>query len=206
MVSDPANGSRILLSTNRIWSSTDAGVTWKAITAASQRGWNSAEPVTALTLAPSDSKTTYAAAGGHIFHTTDVTAANPTWTARDLPDLQSISAIVVNPKDATAVCVARDKYVAARVYCSTTGGQNWNNATGDLPDGPVLALTADYRTSPATLYVGTLAGVYASVDGGAHWAVFGAGLPNTAVAILVLQNNLLSAATHGRGAWQILVN
>ena len=160
----------------------------------------------ALAIAPSDSKTTYAAAGGHLFQTTDVTASNPTWTTRELPDKQSISAIVVNPADAANVCVARDVYVASRVLCSTTGGQTWNDVTGNLPSGPVLSLLADQRTSPATLYAGTLAGVYASTDGGNNWSVFGAGLPNTAVPILVLQGDLLSAATHGRGAWQILVN
>jgi hypothetical protein len=32
----------------------------------------------------------------------------------------------------------------------------------------------------------------------------GSSLPNTAVTALSLQGNILTAATHGRGAWQIL--
>ena len=36
------------------------------------------------------------------------------------------------------------------------------------------------------------------------WTVFGSGMPNTAVSSMSLQGTILTAATHGRGAWQIL--
>ena len=67
--------------------------------------------------------------------------------------------------------------------------------TGYLPQTPVLSLAVDWTANPPALYAGTLAGVYTSVNRGAHWTVFGTGLPNTAVAALVLQNGILAAAT-----------
>src|SRR5207253_2472477 len=66
MVLDPSNGSRLLIGTNRLWLSTDAGVTWKTITAANQAGWNSAEPISAIAIAASNPQVVYAAAGGHL--------------------------------------------------------------------------------------------------------------------------------------------
>lgn len=210
LVADPTNGARVLIGTYRLWSSTDAGVTWKSITAANQRGWQSSDPISAIAYAPSDPKTVYASAGGHVFVTTDITAATPSWTSGDIAevkaDLQQLSALVVNPQDPASLCAVRNTYTAGQVFCSANGGKSWNNLSGDLPKAPVLSLAIDYRVSPAVLYAGTLSGVFASTDGGAHWLPYGASLPNTAVPVLTLQGDTLTAATHGRGAWQILVN
>lgn len=206
MVVDPANGGRILIGTYRLWWSTDAGVTWKAVTAPNQRGWTSQDPVTALAFAASDSKTVYAAAGGHVFVTTDITATNPSWVRRDLPDTQEVSAFVVDRRDKNLLCLARNTYAAGQVFCSTDGGQRWKDVSGNLPKAPVLSLVVDQRPVPAAMYAGTLAGVYASTDGGATWSVYSSGLPNAAVPVLSLDGDTLTAATHGRGVWQTLVN
>jgi len=58
------------------------------------------------------------------------------------------------------------------------------------------------------LYVGTDTGVYVSADGGSSWTVLGAGLPSAYVHDLVIhpRDNVLVAATHGRGMWAIDVN
>jgi hypothetical protein len=54
-------------------------------------------------------------------------------------------------------------------------------------------------------FVGTDIGVYRSTDAGAHWSNFSQGLPNTAIYDLRLRpgSNLLRAATHGRGLWEL---
>jgi len=205
MVVDPNNGARLVIGTYRLWLSSDAGSTWNVAATAGQGEWSTTDPVTAIAFAPSDSTAVYAAAGGHLIASNDFNSGSPTWRNRDLPDVQPISAIAVSASDANSLCIARNLYGTGLVFCSSNGGQTWRAATGDLPQAPVLSLLMDSRTTPATLYAGTIAGVRYSIDSGAHWLPLGAGLPNAAVPVLALQGRLLAAGTHGRGAWEMLL-
>ena len=51
------------------------------------------------------------------------------------------------------------------------------------------------------LYAATERGVYVSADDGAHWQALQTGLPRTSVRDLVVKDNDLVIATHGRGFW-----
>ena len=52
------------------------------------------------------------------------------------------------------------------------------------------------------LYAATERGVtYASADDGTHWQALQSGLPRTSVRDLVVKDNDLVIATHGRGFW-----
>jgi photosystem II stability/assembly factor-like uncharacterized protein len=204
MVIDPSDGAHVLFGTYRLWYSGNEGDSWQAITQPDQNGWQTSDVITALAYAPSASRTVYAAAGGSLYLTTDIRAANPMWAQLALPDPLEISSIVVNPADSTNLCVSRNTYVDGQILCSADSGQTWVDLSGTLPAAPVLSLAIDFSQNPAVFYAGTIAGVYNSVDGCVTWAQYGFGLPNAAVAAVVLQGNILTAATHGRGAWQIL--
>ena len=58
------------------------------------------------------------------------------------------------------------------------------------------------------LFASTDQGVYASIDGGANWALFGTGLPDVEIFDLELQSpsRILRAATHGLGVFQISIS
>jgi len=75
--------------------------------------------------------------------------------------------------------------------------------SSNLPNTPVAALVVD-PTVPTTLYVATDVGVFRSVDEGASWTSFDAGLPNVSVVDLAVDpaRGLLRAATHGRSMFQ----
>jgi autotransporter-associated beta strand protein len=92
------------------------------------------------------------------------------------------------------------------VFFSSDAGQHWVDITSNLPDIPVWKLALDPRDG--TLYVGTDLGVYVSVNGGVTWQVFGSGLPQVQVRDLFLDqsNNTLTAATYGRGVFQLELN
>ena len=120
----------------------------------------------------------------------------------------SDGALAVDPNNPLVVYLVRRSFGGGKVFESGNGGGGWLNLTRNLPDVPAHAIVLDPRTSPATLYVGTDAGVYQSVNGGSSWTRFGTGLPNTMVTDLQLstQRDFLDAATYGRGAWQIPIN
>jgi len=61
--------------------------------------------------------------------------------------------------------------------------------------------------NPQHLFASTDQGVYASLDGGTIWSLYGTGLPNVEVFDLKLQSTarILRAATHGLGVFEISV-
>jgi photosystem II stability/assembly factor-like uncharacterized protein len=136
------------------------------------------------------------------------------WIERDsgLPSA-TITQIAVNPEavrsaDSKQLFLVMTKTGPGRVWMSMNGGQNWTDVTGDLPSSyETETLAVDWRFATPHLMVGTQRGVFVSTDLGQHWTSLGQGLPNTQVRDLdfLPQQNVLTAGTYGRGAFQILV-
>jgi photosystem II stability/assembly factor-like uncharacterized protein len=96
---------------------------------------------------------------------------------------------------------------ATRFAMSSDNGATWAApANNGLPDVAVSHIVVDPRDSTGkTVYAGTWIGVYRTRNGGATWALFGAGLPNVSAATLYLSpdEDFLRVATYGRGVWEI---
>ena len=133
------------------------------------------------------------------------------WNARalhtaPLPTGQWIWDIISLPGDDNTVVVAFSGFgLAQHVWRGTvpvSGTATWVAVSNGLPDVPMYALVLG---SPTQWFVGTDIGVYRSIDAGANWSNFSQGLPNTAIYDLRLRDgsNLLRAATHGRGLWEL---
>ena len=90
------------------------------------------------------------------------------------------------------------------VFMTASGGAEWSDISGNLPNIPVNSVVADPEIAD-TLYVATDIGVFATNDRGAAWTQLGAGLPIVPVTSLALQpaSRVLTAATFGRGAWDL---
>ncbi len=134
-----------------------------------------------------------------------------TWSARalhapPLPTGQWIWDVDSLPGDANTIVVAFSGFGLAqhvwRGTVPTSGTAAWTAASNGLPDAPMYALASGSATQ---WFVGTDIGVFCSTDGGANWTNFSQGLPNTAIYDLRLRagSNLLRAATHGRGLWEL---
>jgi hypothetical protein len=98
------------------------------------------------------------------------------------------------------------------VFKSTDKGLHWTSIVGvagsRLPNLPVSTVLADPGDATGkTIYAGTDAGLYRTLDGGQHWARFGTGLPLTEVTGMCLSesSSSLKVATWGRGIWQLNV-
>ena len=88
------------------------------------------------------------------------------------------------------------------IYRSDDYGVSWKEISGNLPKEPVNVIKED-PVNENILYVGTDHGSYVSIDRGASYQAFVAGLPNTPVHDLVVhpRENELILGTHGRGIY-----
>jgi photosystem II stability/assembly factor-like uncharacterized protein len=200
---DPANPSRLVLGTNRVYETTNRGAFWQAISTPGSNGWTVSSNIDSLATAAADSNTIYASAGGHIFVTFD---DGLSWQRRDVPGVTDhFQDLQVDPADPLTAYAVRDRFGGGHVFMTTDGGLNWSDVSGNLPDLPAYTIAIDSRTN--TWYMGMDDGVYVSADQGNSWCRFGAGLPHAQVRDLQLNSDLqiLAAGTHGRGLWEILV-
>jgi Tol biopolymer transport system component/photosystem II stability/assembly factor-like uncharacterized protein len=196
---DPGERSRLYVGTQRVWRSTDSGTSWQTVPP-SFAGW--AGTVTAIGPSPSDHSTLYAATVNprHIYVTRD---DGTTWSDSSSGLAAGyVTDIVVDPSNPGRAWATQSGFGAGHVFMTTDYGQNWTDISGSLPDSPVNAVAVDVRTNPASVYVGSDVGVFASYDLGGQW--FGlTGLPNSVVMdlILDLRSDKLVASTHGRGVY-----
>ncbi len=150
-------------------------------------------------------------AAGEVYR---LTRKGKNWTAKPihaspLPRrwIWEIASLPGNPDTIVLVMSGFDSPHVWRGTVAPGGSASWADISGvaptAVPNVPVNALCID-RHDVRLMYVGTDVGVFRTVDGGAHWAPFSDGLPNTAVYDLKLHDpaRLLRAATHGRGLWE----
>ena len=198
---DPNNSQTLLAGTRTLWRTENGAATWVA------NSPTFSTSIRSIAFAPSASSTNYYAGttSGEIWRTTNT---GDSWMRVD-SDLPSrvVTHIAVHPKDANIVYATFSGFATGHVFRSTDAGDTWDDISGDLPNLPTQALLIDDSTETPTLYVGTDLGVFRSLDDGNSWERFSAGLPNVRVEDLVLNPNtgVLVAATHGRGAWQLVV-
>lgn len=205
---DPSDSSHLLLGTDRLYTTTSKGANWTALFTPGSNGWASSATINWTTIAPSDPKTVYSTTSdGKIFVSTD---GGSNWVERDAPARDSFQQIVVDPTDPKHALIARNEFDRAgatgHVFETKDGGVTWVNISGNLPNVPASSIALDTRAGSAKILVGTDSGLFATTDGGTTWTRFKTGLPNAQVVSLELNTKLdiLMAATHGRGVFQIL--
>ena len=105
--------------------------------------------------------------------------------------------------DTAYVAVNRLRVDDLRSYAFRThdGGKSWQSISAGLPeDAPVNAVRAD-PVQPGLLYAATEHSVWTSLDDGAHWRPLDYNLPHTSMRDLLVKDDDLIVATHGRSFW-----
>jgi photosystem II stability/assembly factor-like uncharacterized protein len=89
------------------------------------------------------------------------------------------------------------------VFLSDDGGRSFRSIASDIPKGQVARCIAEDLTNPEVLYLGTEAGLWATVDRGKHWSRIKANLPTVPIYEITLhpRDQDMILATHGRGIW-----
>ncbi|MCU0286500.1 MAG: hypothetical protein MUF15_08870, partial [Acidobacteria bacterium] len=211
---DQAAPNILFTGRQQVFRSTDTAANWSASSPAV--GGN----VSAIAIAPSNHLIIYAGTStGKIWKSTNGGATMAGWsdiTSAPLPN-RYLSDIAIHRTNPNIVYLTYSGFTSitpatpGHVFRSTNGGTSWTNISGiapnDLPDMPATAIEIDANNSNI-LYVGTDVGIFRTTNLGTAWVVFEPGLPNTAISDLEFDEtrNLLTAATHGRGMWQIDVD
>ncbi len=81
------------------------------------------------------------------------------------------------------------------------GGKSWQAITAGLPAGGVVNVVREDPRKRGLLFAGTEQAVFFSLDDGDHWAPLRNNMPATSIRDLVIKDDDLIAATHGRGFW-----
>jgi len=199
---DPQTPNRILYATHRIYESTNNGDSWTPISADLTGG--APASIRALAIAPSDSRTVYAATNdGRVLVSDD---GGRTWDIKleNVPNWPRVTRdLAVDPADDRIAYLGVGWYGVDQMYETMDRGDAWQPIDGDLPDVPVNAVAVRRDGDARYVYAGTDNGVYVTDNGGVNWTLLGAGLPNSPVFDLIVDgvHARLIAATQGRGAW-----
>jgi hypothetical protein len=131
-----------------------------------------------------------------------------TWsnvTPKDMPEWARISLIDASPHDAGTAYVAVDRHqfddLRPYIYKTSDYGKSWTNLTRGIPDTAFVRAVREDPKKRGLLYAGTETGVYVSFNDGANWRPLKLNLPTTPVHDLVIKDNDLVVATHGRAFW-----
>lgn len=182
---------------NDVYKTTNQGTSWTAISTNL-----SANKLTLLAVAPSNSDYIYAGTEYQLWRTTN---GGGGWIVvnANLP-ASPITSITVDPANPDRVYATIGGYASGqKVYRSTNGGDTWTNISGTLPNLPANCLVYQPGSNEA-LYLGTDVGVFYRTAAMTDWVAYSTGLPRAPVLDLELRTstNTLRAATFGRGLWQ----
>jgi len=126
-------------------------------------------------------------------------------TPKDMPEWSRISQIDASPFDAGTAYVAVDRHqfddLKPYIYKTSDYGKTWTKLGNGIADTAFVRVVREDPKKRGLLYAGTETGVFVSFDDGANWRSLKLNLPTTPIHDLVVKNNDLVLATHGRAFW-----
>jgi photosystem II stability/assembly factor-like uncharacterized protein len=126
-------------------------------------------------------------------------------TPKGMPPWSMVSLIDPSPHDAATAYAAVDRHklddLKPLIYRTHDFGKTWTRIDAGIPDGAYVHAVREDPIVKGLLYAGTELGVFFSADDGARWQALQLNLPVTPVHDLVVKDNDLVAATHGRSFW-----
>ena len=208
----------------RLFRTTDRGLHWEAISGDLTRNDKSKQqpsggPITiddtgteyydtifAVAESPLANGLIWAGADDGLVHVTRDGGKN--WadvTPKEMPEWSKISQIDASPHDPATAWVAVDRHanddVRPYIYATTDYGKTWKLLVQGIPEGSFVRAVREDPKRKGLLFAGTETGVFVSYNAGANWESLQLNLPTTPVHDLLVHDNDLVLATHGRSFW-----
>ncbi len=126
-------------------------------------------------------------------------------TPKNMPQWSLISIIEPSHYNPATAYVAATRYklddYRPYLYKTEDYGKTWKKITAGIPGSDFTRVIREDPNRKGLLYAGTETGIYFSVDEGKNWQSLQLNLPVTPIHDLVIHDNDLAAATHGRSFW-----
>jgi photosystem II stability/assembly factor-like uncharacterized protein len=126
-------------------------------------------------------------------------------TPPGLSDWSKISVIDASHFDAGTAYAAVDRHrlddIGPYIYRTHDFGKNWTRINSGIPDGAYVRVVREDPVRKGLLFAGTEVGVFFSLNDGDTWQPLRLNMPVSPVHDLVIKDNDLVVATHGRAFW-----
>ena len=225
VVLSPHDPNILYVAANKVFRSTSQGSSWEVISPdltrndASKMQKIDGGPITSQGFSSQYSSVIFALAesplnAGELWAGTDDGGihlsrnAGRTWqnvSPAGLPEWTNISTIEASSHDPGTVYVAANRHEVDDqrpfLYKTIDYGKTWQPINSGIREGDFPRVIREDPARRGLLYAGTETGVYVSFNAGATWQSLQLNLPAVPVHDLVVKDNDLVAATHGRAFW-----
>jgi hypothetical protein len=207
-----------------VWQTTDGGHSWTAISGdLSREKWDvpanvgvyiGTKPATptrrgviyALAPSPVDSNTIWAGTDdGLIWVTRNNGKSWSNVTPPALVPWAKVSIIDASHFDANeayaAVNTIRLNEQKPHIYRTKDGGKTWTEIVSGIADDASTNVVREDTKRRGLLFAGTEAQVWYSLDDGDHWMGLRLNMPAQSIRDLIIKDNDVAVASHGRGFW-----
>lgn len=211
--------------TQKVWRTTTEGQSWEQISPDLTRAdpstmGPSGGPITkdqtgvetyatVFAVAPSyhDPQVIWAGSDDGLVHVTRDGGTNWTnVTPPDAPDYVRINTVEASPNTRGKAYVSGIRYLvdddrSPYVWKTEDYGASWTKIVNGLPGDDFIRATREDPKRPGLLYAASERTVYVSFDDGGQWQPLSLNLPVVQVSDLVVEENDMVIATHGRSFW-----
>ncbi len=220
----PVDPRLLYFAGNTLWQTRDAGNTWTQISPdLSRTTWDpppsigkyletdAARPAqrgVIYTVAPSylDVNRIWVGTDDGLIHVS--TDGGKNWINVTPPDLKPWAKVSLmdagrfDPLTAyAAINTIRLDDMRPHIYRTHDGGKTWTHITNGIPDGETVNAVREDPKRRGLLFAGTERAVYVSFDDGDHWQSLRLNMPASSMRDLIVKDDDLAVATHGRGFW-----
>jgi photosystem II stability/assembly factor-like uncharacterized protein len=226
VVFSEADGRTLLFGNNYLWKTIDGGITWTRISddltrkshdappsigryvpqAQPQLSTNGARVIYTIGPSPIDINRIWIGTDDGVIQTTG--NGGLTWT--DVTPKQIGSYWKLFMIDAgrfsaltayAAVNTLRIDDMRPHIYRTHDGGKTWTEIVGGMEGAGAVNAVREDPKKRGLLYASTENGVYVSFDDGDRWQSLRLNLPASSVRDLIVKDDDVAVATHGRGFW-----